>query len=130
MADKAVQLTQSATAMYKGHFLVSEAEQPWMISPRERLRTTYLRSVQSVGSYWETAGAPERAAACYEKALEVDDLAEHFYQRLIICHLRLGRQAQAIEVYRRCRSVLNARLEIEPSSETRSLLDELPGADR
>jgi two-component SAPR family response regulator len=62
------------------------------------------------------------AIKCCEKGLEVDDLAEEFYQRLIICNQRLGRQANALAVYNRCRSVLEVRLGIERSSKTQSLI--------
>jgi LuxR family transcriptional regulator, maltose regulon positive regulatory protein len=126
---KAIQLTQRAITMYKGHFLDVEAEQPWMFSLRERLRVKYVRGVQSLGSYWETAVEFERAITCYEKAIEVDDLAEDVYRRLMICHERLGRPAQALAVYRRCRSALNAGLGIEPSAKTRSLAETLHSAN-
>ena len=58
---------------------------------------------------------------CYDKALEVDDLAEEFYLHLIACYQRLGLQAKALSVYTRCRFLLDARLGIEPSAKTRAL---------
>ena len=123
LSAKAIELTKRTIAIYKGHFLDTDADLPWAIPPKERLRAKYLRGVQTLGGYWEKAGEPERAITCYEKALEVDDLAEDLYQRVIVCHLRLGRQAQAQAVYRRCRSILRARLDLEPSDSTKSLLN-------
>ena len=67
------------------------------------------------------------AIRCYEKALEVDDLVEEFYQHLMICHQQLGRRSKALAVYSRCRSVLEARLGIEPSARTEALLATLRG---
>jgi DNA-binding SARP family transcriptional activator len=120
---KAVQLTQRAISMYKGHFLVADSEQLWMLSPRERLRAKYIRSIESLGGYWEACREWETAVKCYEKGLEVDDLAEEFYQHLMLCYQRLGRRAKVLAVYQRCRSVLETRLGLEPSARTQSLLD-------
>jgi DNA-binding SARP family transcriptional activator len=122
IAPRAVQLTRTAVSLYKGHFLEAESEQPWMHSPRERLRSKYVRGIEALAKYWVAAGDLETAIKCCEKALEVDDLAEEFYQHLIICHQRLGRRAKALAVYNRCRSVLDAKLGIEPSAETESLI--------
>jgi DNA-binding transcriptional activator of the SARP family len=52
---------------------------------------------------WEEKGNIEKAVECYKKSLEADNLAEGFYRRLMLCYHKLGRQAEAIEVYERCR---------------------------
>ena len=124
-AARAVRVTQSALAMYRGHFLGYDAEQLWMLSLRERLRAKFVRGIDSLGSYWKVSGEWETAAKCYEKGLDVDDLAEEFYQNLMICYRKLGLRAKVLAVYRRCRSLLEARLGLEPSAETQSLLDGL-----
>lgn len=124
-AEKAMQLTQKAVALYQGHFLEGEAEQLWLLSPRERLRAKVIRGIATLGGYWEACGAWETAVACYEKGLEVDDLAEEFYQHLMLCYHKLRRQAKALAVYRRCRAVLKAGLGMEPSADTKSLLHRL-----
>jgi LuxR family transcriptional regulator, maltose regulon positive regulatory protein len=123
--ERAIQLTQRAIDLYRGHFLEVEPEQTWLFSPQERLRAKYIGGIESLAGHWETAGELEMAIRCYEKALEVDDLVEEFYQRLMICHQQQGRRSKALAVYSRCRSVLEARLGIEPSARTEALLDTL-----
>jgi DNA-binding SARP family transcriptional activator len=59
-----------------------------------------------------------KALICYQKGLEVDDLAEELYRRLMICHRQLGQVAEALVVYHRCRRKLSAVLRINPSPET------------
>jgi len=93
-----------------------------MLSPRERLRAKVIRGIATLGGYWEACGEWETAAACYEKGLEVDDLAEEFYQHLMLCYQKLGRRAKALAVYQRCRTVLQAGLGLEPSADTKALL--------
>ncbi len=107
--------------MYQGHFLGKEAFQPWSISLRERLRSKLLRQIGQVGTYWETVRDWEYAVRCYQKGLELDDLAETFYQRLMICYDQLGRRSEALSVYRRCRTTLSIVLGIEPTPATKAI---------
>jgi LuxR family maltose regulon positive regulatory protein len=104
-----------ALNLYRGHFLSADDDKPWSVSARERLQRKFLRAVDSLGSCRIEAGQPKKAMECYEKGLEIDDLTEEFYQGLMACNLKLGRKAEAIKVYRRCKQVLAANLGVEPS---------------
>lgn len=75
--------------------------------------------------YWQQAGQPERAVDLLERALELDNVAEGLYRNLMVCCVQLGRRAEAVETYNRCREVLAASLNIAPSPETTALYDEL-----
>jgi len=57
-----------------------------------------------IGPAAGAARSSELAIALYRAALEQDNLADELYQRLIECHLARGEHAQALNVYRRCRS--------------------------
>ena len=116
--QEGLKLTEEALRVYRGHFLPGEEEQFWTISCRERLRTRFLRLANNHGEYFEQTGRFEKAVGAYSKALEVDNVAEELYQRLMICHYRLGRHAEAARVYKYCREVLSAVLGIEPSPRT------------
>ena len=56
-----------------------------------------------------------------QRGLEADDLAENLYQRLMTCYHRLGRRAEVLSVYERCKRIISASLGIEPSSETKAI---------
>jgi ATP/maltotriose-dependent transcriptional regulator MalT/two-component SAPR family response regulator len=122
--EDAVKLSQRAIKMYTGSFLGGENE-PWMVSIRERLRNKVLRMIKRCGSYYEESGALEDALECYQKGLEVDDLIEEFYQRMMKCYYRLGKRAEALSVYKRCSQVLSSVLGIDPSAETEALAREM-----
>jgi LuxR family maltose regulon positive regulatory protein len=115
--EEVIRLTEKAIAMYRGPFLSADDEH-WALSYRERLRSKFLRLVFRLGDYLENSNQCERAVYYYKKALEVDNLAEEFYQRLMVCHQHLGQQAEAVKLYKRCRDILSATLGIEPSSKT------------
>jgi len=106
--------------LYRGPFL-GAVEGVWVIGPRERLRTRYLESVFALGCYHEAAGAWEEAGQVYRKGLAVDDLEEELYQGLMRCDLRLGRCADGVRIYERCRARLQTLLDVEPSPETEAL---------
>jgi LuxR family maltose regulon positive regulatory protein len=115
--EQAIKLTEKAIKMYTGPFLSGDHE-PWMVSSRERLRNKFLRNVRRLGLYWEQSGKLDKAVECYQKGLEVDDLAEEFYQRLMKCYQQMGKRAEALAVYKRCYQILSSVLGIEPSPET------------
>lgn len=56
--------------LYRGPFLANEAEEPWSLRPRERLRSRFVRALGQLVAYWEAAGQPERARAARERAEE------------------------------------------------------------
>jgi DNA-binding SARP family transcriptional activator len=121
-------LTKKAIALYKGHFLPSEAGQPWSVSLRERLRDRFARLVVSMGVSCENKGEWEEALRCFQKGLDIDDLTEEFYRHAMTCQIRLGRHAQAVTVFKRCRSALARALGIEPSPKTAQIYNALAGA--
>lgn len=119
--EEGMRLAERAITMYKGHFLQADVGHPWTASLRERLRDKYLRLIARAGGHLEQTGEWQKAVEYYTKGLHVDDLAEEFYQRLIVCHCQLGQHAKAMGVYDRCRSVLSANLGIAPSPTTEAL---------
>lgn len=131
-ANEAIQLIYKAIGMYKGHFLEAEPEQSWLIAPQKRLRARIIRGIESLAGYWKMTGELEKAINCYEKVLEIDDRTEEVYQHLMIIYHQLGQREIAIEVYNKCRSVLEFNYGIEPSPKTREILKILqraqPGA--
>ncbi|MEW6571107.1 MAG: BTAD domain-containing putative transcriptional regulator [Nitrospirota bacterium] len=114
-------LTEKAMNIYKGPFLISDAEHSWTISYRERLRTKFLRLIVRTGECIEEARQCKRAIEYYERAIEVDDLVEEFYQRLMACYHELGQRARAIDVYRRCRETIQAVFGIDLSPKTEAI---------
>jgi LuxR family transcriptional regulator, maltose regulon positive regulatory protein len=116
---------EDALAVYSGHFLANEPDQPWMLPMRDRLRSRMERIVARAGAHWEQAGDHSRAAAVYQRGVEIDPVAEVFYRRLMACRAQAGDRAGALEVYRRCREMLSSVLGIAPSAQTEALRSSL-----
>ena len=85
-------------SLYKGHFLAGETEEPWQLLLKNRLSGRFQRFVMRLGEHWESREFWQRAAGLYERAIELDPLAETFYRRQMVCLHAQGQRAEAIEV--------------------------------
>jgi DNA-binding SARP family transcriptional activator len=115
------QMMQRILGLYQDHFLAREEATAWSVSMRERLRSKFINSLLDIGRYWELHGFWDKAIQCYQKGLEVDDLIEVFYQRLMLCTLQTRRISEGMAAYRRCRQILSIVLGLQPEPETESL---------
>ena len=107
--------------LYTGHFLHQESQETWAISVRDKLRAKFARAAALLGAKLEEHREWDQAAILYSRALELDNLAEALYRRLMICYRELGEPAEALNTYRRCRDMLSIVLNVKPSGETESV---------
>jgi ATP/maltotriose-dependent transcriptional regulator MalT/DNA-binding SARP family transcriptional activator len=111
----------AALACYRGHFLGLEAAAPWALPLRDRLQARLARAVLARGQALEASGDFAAARVLYERALELDNLAEAIYRRLMICQRELGDPTGALTTYRRCRELLSIVLGRKPAAETEAI---------
>ncbi|MBF0564750.1 MAG: hypothetical protein HQK89_05860 [Nitrospirae bacterium] len=114
-----------ALALYKGHFFENEADCPWALTTRERLKSKFIYILLNMGLWSEEAAQLENAIECYDKGIWVEPFTEEFYQNLMLCRIRLGHYAEALQAYERCRDELSAAFGIEPSEKTKKIIDTL-----
>ena len=112
-------------AAYPDHFLATDEDQPWLMGMRDRLRSKFVRAVLALGRALEADARWADAAALYARALELDNLAEELYRSLMVCHRELGRPAEALQTYRRCKELLSVVLGLAPSAETEAVRQSL-----
>lgn len=97
---------EKAVKLYHGHFLEDESGL-WAISPRERLRESFLYAIEALGAQWERNQEWRKAIEVYRKGVQADDLVEKCYIKMMSCLLKLGSQAEALSVYRRLKKTLD-----------------------
>jgi len=114
-------LTENMGGLYQDHFLGKEGVTSWSVSMHERLRSKYIHHLLEVGRYMEKHGYWKQAMHCYRKGIDVDDLVEVFYQRLMACCLVTRRLSEGLSVYRRCCQVLSITLGLQPEPESKRL---------
>jgi LuxR family maltose regulon positive regulatory protein len=115
--------------LYLGNFLQQDSEAPWLLPMRQRLRSKFLRQVVSLGCAWENQGELARAADAYQHGIEVDNLSEELYRKLMLCEYKRGNAAAALEAYRRCRHMLSIVLGIKLSADTEAAHRTILGLD-
>lgn len=114
-------LTENLIDLYHDHFLAKEDLTSWSVSMHERLRSKFIYHLLEVGRYMEKHGCWEQAKHCYRKGIDVDDLVEVFYQRLMVCCMATRCLSEGLSVYRHCCQVLSITLGLQPEPETESL---------
>jgi len=107
--------------LYAGHFLEHEDQEIWAAAFRDKLKAKFGRSVMTLAACLERQRKWHQAAALYSRALELDNLAEPLYRRLMICYRELGEIAEALKTYRRCHELLSIVLCVRPSVETEAI---------
>ncbi len=110
-----------ALRLYRGHLFAHETDQAWMLAPRERVRRTWLDLVRRLGRHHEMRGEWDAAYELYQRAIELDPLAEEVYRRLMLCQHTMGQRNEALYTYQRCRRQLAAVLGVAPSAEIERL---------
>jgi DNA-binding response OmpR family regulator len=115
------ELVKELLRLYTGQFLEKDSQEPWAVAARDRLAAKFLRAVATLGACLEQGKEWEEAVALYSRALELDNLSEGLYRRLMVSYRELGETAEALKVYRRCRDMLSIVLGLSPSAETEAI---------
>lgn len=118
-----MQLAQRVLSLVRGPFL-PDAESPWAMAARERYRRRFVRTIAHLAQGMEMQ-APEQAAHLYERALDVDPLAESLHRHLMQLFARGGEHAEAMRAWRHCRAMLHLAAGLPPSAETKALAGRL-----
>jgi len=126
--ENLIALSKRLLELYAAPFLAGESEQPWSLPLRERLHQRFVRLVVSLAHYWQHTDDAERAIHFLESAIELDASSESIYRNLMECYSALGRHAEAVDTYGRCRKMLAASFQVDPSPETTALYEKLTQA--
>ena len=119
-------LWRRAVALYQGDFL-PEVERVWCVPKREALREQYVEGLIGIGRCHEARREFDAAVSWYRQALEIDELREDIYRRIMHSYAEAGRRSEALAQYRVCQEVLGQELGVEPSAETKALYEQIAG---
>ncbi len=100
---------------------LGQEDTPWAFDCRERLRRRVLAALRAWAEERAQKGHYDRAIPIYEGAIEIDNLAEDNYRGLMRCLANVGRSAEALALYQKCRGALRDTLGAGPSNETTAL---------
>lgn len=127
--DELHALAQWALELYAGPFLDSDPDATWAYPMRDRMRQRFVRIVIDSARHWEARRDAARSIELLERAIDVDSVSEPGYCCLMSCYAALGRRAEALDTYGRCRTILASTLDVAPSPETTALYQRLLQSD-
>lgn len=109
-----------ALALYQGDFLAG-LYADWVILVQERLRLCYLGMLNDLLQRCKQAGDYAAALGYAQRLIGADPLQETAHREVMRLYHLLGRDAEAIAQYHRCRQILQDELDVAPAPETEAL---------
>lgn len=109
--------------LMRGPFLAGD-DSDWVQAARQRYRQRFVITVSQLAAHMEALD-PAAAIRLYERALDVDPLAESLSRKLMRLHANRGDHAEAMRVWRACCTMLSVAAGLAPSRETQLLAREL-----
>jgi DNA-binding SARP family transcriptional activator len=125
-AAKATEPTEAAAALesaisaYAGDFCPT-TDGIWIEPVREDLHRRALDACVRLAELRTTSEQPDAAVGALERAIEIDDICEDAYRRLIDLQMRLGHRDGAVRAWRRLQGRL-AELDLDPEPATETLV--------
>lgn len=114
----------SAANAYGGD-LLDGADCAWVEAPREKLRDLAVGALCRLAELAQAEGDDDAAVTALERAVDLDPYGEETARRLIDLQGQSGNPDAARRVYRRLNRVLQDDLDVDPSPETRALLEDI-----
>jgi DNA-binding SARP family transcriptional activator len=127
--DASDDVVAAALMLHAGPLLDGD-ESPWVIAPREKLRSLFLRQALRLAERHAAGLRWDAALDWYGRCADADPLNESFVQGGLRCCAALGRVAEGETAYRRLETALAHTLGRAPADRTRRALQALLGGDR
>ena len=131
MCSSCMRRTQKGLDLYRGPFLEniflsdSVTFEEWAAILREKLKQKALAALEVLTTFHMRRGEYEQAIIFGQRQLELEPWREEVHQLLIRLFARIGRRAQALAQYQSCARVLQDELDVEPSSSTKALREQI-----
>jgi DNA-binding SARP family transcriptional activator len=114
----------AAAAAYQGELLPGY-NAPWIVLERERLAAIFDRRMEDLLSHLVADRRWDEVMKWADHWIAQGEVPEPAYRALMQAHAANDDPASVKLTYRRCREVLAAELGVEPSLQTRRLIEEL-----
>jgi len=123
--QKAVELLGIADALYEGEFFADTLYTEWIDARRQQLKQLYLETADMLSKHYCQMHEYSSAITLCRKMLAQDNCFENAHYRLMQCHMAQKQRHLAVRQYQTCKQILAEELDIRPSSETKSLYQQI-----
>lgn len=114
-----------AAALHRGALLCPDADELWVLIPREQLRLAHLEVLDDVSRLQLAHGSYHDAVEACLRLLAADPCRESAHRRLMSCHIRQGLPHLALAQFRACERVLAEQYAMRPSPQTINLAERI-----
>jgi ATP/maltotriose-dependent transcriptional regulator MalT/DNA-binding SARP family transcriptional activator len=119
-------LLEQAVGLYRGEFLPA-VYSDWCAARREAYQRMYVQALSELAELEMRGGRFDRAADCYQRAVEVEPFQEALHRGLMRALSGAGRHKEALRHYQRLEALLEAEMSLPPGEETRALYEQIQG---
>ncbi|OEH91550.1 response regulator [Bacillus solimangrovi] len=102
----------------------------WAEEKRAFISNKMISVFYHLGEFYRKNGELKKSLKCIEKELEYSCYSDEICQRLITTHLKMGNRSEALKVYRSFESNLQEDLGIEPSFQTKMVIQRINNQER
>jgi DNA-binding SARP family transcriptional activator len=127
---KAAAEYEDAIGLYHGDFLAGDPYEEWPVLPRERLRVAYLDVLDHLSQIYFSQGQYADCITLCQLVLTRDTCREDIHCLLMRCFGRQGQRHLALRQYQICVEALRTELEVDPTSETTQLYEQIRRRER
>ncbi|CAG0947756.1 partial Regulatory protein AfsR, partial [Anaerolineae bacterium] len=121
--QKALGEIDAAFGLYGGDFLSSDAETPWTVQARDKLKERFCRVILAASEVLLASGKTAQAVEYLSSGLTVDPSAEGLCQRLLEINVRSGRRAEALALYQKLKESMAQKHGLEPAPATKAIIE-------
>jgi predicted ATPase len=115
----------SALSIWRGAALGDLADRPFAREEARRLEETRLGAVEDLADAVLALGRPQEVLDRLEAHLAAHPLRERAWAQVMLALYRVGRQADALQAFRRLRRTLADELGVEPMPQLRKLAERI-----
>ena len=121
IAEKAVEQLLKAAELYKGKLFEEKLSIEWIAQERERIEQLYIQALERLAQSYTRLQDYGKTIEWAEKLLRIDQTWEEAYRLLMYAHYQLQNRPQSIKWYRKCQTVFQDELGIEPMETTEQM---------
>ncbi|MDH3640624.1 MAG: hypothetical protein OES38_00895, partial [Gammaproteobacteria bacterium] len=122
---QAVPHYERASELYQGDFMEEERYVSWPSLERDKLREIYLVILDKLSNCYYSEGRQSAAVSICKTILQIDGPREDVHRRLMACYYELGDRDKALRQFLRCKTVLEAEFDVEPTRSTLELAQQI-----
>jgi len=122
--EESIRAYESARKLYRGDFMEGSYE-PWVEEQRTYYREQYLRLLEALAGVAETAADWPRVMQLAQLIIHEDQFREDIHCMLMRAHAAEGNRGAVRDQYETLKRLLQRELGVDPSAETRKLLQYL-----